>query len=125
MTAIRCNIKYSEITTFSDAVNRYLEAKQMTQADLARKSQLPRTTVSRICRNSNDKGNSYQPTGRIVMSVCVALELNKSETIKMFCVAFPYLLCWEEIISKKMDIFQANMFLDEQGLPLLGNQTEE
>lgn len=96
----------------------------MSQAELIRKSQLTRTTVSRICRNSNDKGSCYQPTERVVMSICVALGLDKAETIEMFYAAFPYFPFWNEIIEKKMNIFEANELLDEQGLPLLGSQTE-
>lgn len=125
MTNTPCKKNDNEVITFSDAVNRYLKTKRMTQADLIRKSQLTRTTVSRICRNSNDKGSSYQPTDRVVMSICVAFGLNHTEAKEMFALAFPYLPCWNEIIEKRMDIFQANAILDEQGLPLLGSQTEE
>lgn len=125
MTNTPCRKNDNKVITFSDAVNRYLKTKRVTQADLIRKSQLTRTTVSRICRNSNDKGSSYQPTDRVVMSICVALELNHTETAEMFALAFPYFPYWHEIIEKRMDIFQANALLDEQGLPLLGSQTEE
>ena len=72
---------------------------------------LTRTTVSRICRNSNDKGSSYQPTDRIVMSVCVALGLDSKETKELFNLAFPYLEYWNKIITEKMNIDQANSFL--------------
>ena len=120
-----CRKNDNKVITFSDAVNRYLKTKRMTQADLIRKSQLTRTTVSRICRNSNDKGSSYQPTNRVVMSICVAFGLNHTQTAEMFDLAFPYFPYWNEIIEKRMDIFQANALLDEQGLPLLGSQTEE
>ena len=117
--------KYKEIKTFSGAVNQYLKQKKMTQADLISKSRLPRTTISRICRDSNDKGSCYQPTDRVVMSVCVALELNQEETKEMFCLAFPYLPYWDEIIIQKMNLDQANDYLYDQGLPLLGYITEE
>ena len=120
-----CRKNDNKVITFSDAVNRYLKTKRMTQADLIRKSELTRTTVSRICRNSNDKGSSYQPTDRVVMSICVAFGLNHTQTAEMFDLAFPYFPYWNEIIEKRMDIFQANALLDEQGLPLLGSQTEE
>ncbi|MBS6554455.1 MAG: helix-turn-helix transcriptional regulator, partial [Clostridium sp.] len=82
-----------EVNSFSDSVKKYLKIKKMTQADLIRKSMLTRTTVSRICRNSNDKGSTYQPTDRIVMSVCVALGLDSKETKELFNLAFPYLKC--------------------------------
>ena len=97
----------------------------MTQADLIRKSMLTRTTVSRICRNSNDKGSTYQPTDRIVMSVCVALGLDSEETKELFSLAFPYLKCWDKIRAEKMNIDQANSFLYDEGLPLLGSPIDE
>ena len=59
------------------------------------------------------------------MSVCVALELNQEETREMFYLAFPYLPYWDEIIYKRMNLDQANDYLYDQGLPLLGYITEE
>ncbi len=114
-----------EVNSFSDSVKKYLKIKKMTQADLIRKSMLTRTTVSRICRNSNDKGSTYQPTDRIVMSVCVALGLDSKETKELFSLAFPYLKCWDKIIAEKMNIDQANSFLYDEGLPLLGSPIDE
>ena len=86
---------------------------------------LTRTTVSRICRNSNDKGSTYQPTDRIVMSVCVALVLESKETKELISLAFPYLKFWDKIIAEKMNIDQANSFLYDEGLPLLGSPIDE
>ena len=114
-----------EVNSFLDSVKKYLKIKKMTQADLIRKSMLTRTTVSRICRNSNDKGSTYQPTDRIVMSVCVALGLDSKETKELFSLAFPYLKCWDKIIAEKMNIDQANSFLYDEGLPLLGSPIDE
>ena len=125
MTNTPCRKNDNKVITFSDAVNRYLKTKRITQADLIRKSQLTRTTVSRICRNSNDKGSTYQPTDRIVMSVCVALGLDSKETKELFSLAFPYLKCWDKIIAEKMNIDQANSFLYDEGLPLLGSPIDE
>lgn len=59
------------------------------------------------------------------MSVCVALELNQEQTKELFCLAFPYLPYWDEIINKRMNLDQANDYLYDQGLPLLGYITEE
>ena len=43
----------------------------------------------------------------------------------MFYLAFPYLPYWDEIINKRMNLDQANDYLYDQGLPLLGYITEE
>lgn len=119
MTNTPCRKNDNKVITFSDAVNRYLKTKRITQADLIRKSQLTRTTVSRICRNSNDEGSSYQPTDRVVMSICVALELNHTETAEMFALAFPYFPYWHEIIEKRMDIFRQMRSLMNRACPCL------
>ena len=93
----------------------------MTQADLMAKGNLSKTTVSRICRNKNDKGGSYTPTRRMVITICVALRLNKSEKDELMKIAFPEEELWDEIIDKRMDIFDANNLLIENNMTPLGS----
>ena len=98
--------------TFSDAVNKYLADKGMTQADLMTRGNLSKTTVGRICRNTNDKSKDkdkdkktpYTPTHRMVMTVCVALGLSKAEKDEMMRIAFPEEEVWDEILEKRMNI---------------------
>ncbi len=116
-----CKNKENQCQTFSDAVNMYLYKKQMTQKNLVEKGNLTRTTVARICRNTNDKGDVYKPTHRTVMTICVALGLDKSEKDELFKIAFPEEQYWEEIIEKKMDLSAANDFLIEKGYSPLGS----
>ena len=49
-------------TNFSEGVKYYLKTKNMTQAELIRESELPRATINRICRNSNDNGRKCPMT---------------------------------------------------------------
>lgn len=93
----------------------------MTQADLMAKANLSKTTVSRICRNKNDKGGSYKPTRRMVITICVALGLNKAEKDNLMKIAFPEEELWDLIIENKLDIFESNELLFEKNLPLLGS----
>lgn len=88
--------------TFSDAVNKYLAEKGMIQADLMARGNLSKTTVGRICRNTNDKCKDkrrktpYTPTRRMAMTVYVALGLNKDEKDEMMRIAFPEEEVWDE-----------------------------
>ncbi|MCI9414530.1 MAG: helix-turn-helix transcriptional regulator [Clostridiales bacterium] len=109
---------------FSDSVKRYLKMKGMTQSDLAKKSLLTKTTISRICRNSNDKGSSYIPTQRTVISVSLGLGLTLDEAKELSYDAFPERMLYVCFLEKSMTVLQANEILYEKGLPLLGN-TEE
>ncbi len=94
--------------------------KKLWPAELARRSNLSKTTVSRICQNTNHKGTSYSPTHIIVMAVCVGLGLNKEEAREAFFAAFPELRLFETILEKRLDIIDANALLDENGVPTLG-----
>lgn len=106
--------------TFSDAVTKHLNDKKITQADLTVKGNLSRTTVGRICRNKNDKGRIYTPTRRMVMTVCVALGLNKAEKNELMRIAFPEEEAWDEIIEKGMNIIDANILLAKHLMKPLG-----
>ena len=115
--------------TFSDAVNKHLAKKGMTQADLMARGNLSKTTVGRICRNTNDKCKDkdtgkktpYTPTRRMAMTVCVALGLNKDEKDELMRIAFPEEEVRDEIIEKRMNIIEANIYLKERKLPALGS----
>lgn len=121
MSDMPCSNPKKARKTFSDAVNKYLADKGMTQADLMARGNLSRTTVGRICRNKNDKDGSYTPTRRMVMTVCVALGLNKAEKDEMMRIAFPEEEVWDEILEKRMNLIDANMYLKERNLHELGS----
>ena len=116
-----CSYPQTVRITFSTAVNRYLDKKGMTQADLMARGNLSRTTVGRICRNKNDKDGSYTPTRRMVMTVCVALGLNKAEKDEIMRIDFPEEEVWDEIIEKRMNLSDANDFLKKREMKLLGS----
>lgn len=96
----------------------------MTEADLMRVASLSKTTASRICRNSNDKGSTYEPTLRVVMAVSIGLQLTREEALDLLFCAFPQLELWGDFLDQRVGITQADMVLFEQGLPLLGNCKE-
>ena len=55
------------------------------------------------------------------MTVCVALGLNKAEKDEMMRIAFPEEEVWDEIIEKRMNIIDANIYLKERNLTALGS----
>ena len=109
---------------FSTIVNEHLKIKGMKQTDLMKSSYLSKTTISRICRNSNDKGAAYLPTLSVVMAISIGLNLTRAEADKLFYAAFPEMEFWGEFLDKRMDIDQANEILYDNGLSLLGNIEE-
>ena len=115
-----------DFRTFSEMVNQHMKDKKMKQADLVRSSGLSKATISRICRNCDNKGSTYQAESfRIVMAVCVGLKVSEADKKALFYAAFPELATWEEISNAHMDIHDANLLLYERGLPLLGKDRDE
>ena len=114
--------------TFSEIVNRLL-ANQTNgienAAELAAKSNLTKVTISRVCRDSNDKGASYHPTFKTVIAVSVAFGLDSAATKKLLDVVFPELPLLKQILDQHMNIVQANELLYDNGCPLLGNARED
>jgi len=111
-------------TSFSDVVKEYMGSRGYTNARLVEISNLSKTTISRVCRNSNDKGSSYIPTLHIVMAIGIGLKLNHEETKRLLFSAFPEMALWSDIIDRRLNIHDANEVLYENGFPLLGNVEE-
>lgn len=74
---------------FSNAVIWYMKEKGMTQSELVESSRLSKTTISRIVRNNNDKGSSYQPTPPVIMAVGIGLKLTYREYEELIYAAYP------------------------------------
>jgi len=110
--------------SFSSAVVRYMKEKGMTQSALVKSSALSKTTISRICRNNNDKGSSYLPTPSIVMAVSVGLKLSCAAAKELLFAAFPEMAYWSGFLERSLTIDEANEILYDNGLPLLGNSME-
>ena len=109
---------------FSSAVVRHMKEKRMTQSDLVKSSALSKTTISRICRNNNDKGSSYLPTPAVVMAVSVGLKLSCDEAKALLFAAIPEMAYWSGFLERSLTIDEANESLYDNGLPLLGNNIE-
>lgn len=116
---------YTIRKTFSKCVNDTMSEKGITQANLERLSLLSRTTVSRICRNCNDKGSTYQPLLPVVCAVSIGLALNRIEAKNLLFSAFPELELLGEFLDRQLKIDEVNDILYDKGLTLWGTAESE
>lgn len=110
---------------FSYLVKRLMGKQMLTQRELARQSRLAETTISRIIRNSNDKGGPYQPTDAVVMAVSLAFKLDRAGWERLLFAAFPEREVWFKCLDKRLGVYEADSQLYDQGLPLLGKSKKE
>lgn len=102
-------------------VKRYMNEKEMSQQDLINASGLSRTTISRVCRNSDDKGSTYRVDDiRVVMALAVGLKLTSAQLYELMVIAFPELHIVKWALDHSLDIHDVNIRLYEQGLSPLG-----
>lgn len=111
----------NEHETFSELVKKLLEEHNLKAVELAAKSNLSKTTISRILRDSNDKGKAYRPTESIVTAIAIALKVGRGGWERLMDAAFPERLICFEVLDCGGSVYDANARLDEAGLPLLGN----
>lgn len=111
-------LEYAIRKSFSKVVCEVMAKKKMSQADLGRASMLSRTTINRLCRDSNDKKSTYQPTLPVVCSVCIGLKLDREEATDLLLSAFPELELLGIFLDRHFDIYDVNDALYVNGLPL-------
>ena len=112
--------------SFSDGVRKLLKNKKMKQSDLVGQSNLTRSTVNRICRNSNDNDYEYeQPNTKVFIVVCVGLRLTPAEKDKLYAVAYPEMALLDEILEKRMDIVSTEDFLNDHGCSIWEKQKKD
>ena len=78
-------------TAFVGAVKSYLTKKKMTQRDLAAKSGLSESMVSRMFKNLNGRGDTFDLTERMVYKIALGLNLGKNGYLELMEIAFPEL----------------------------------
>ena len=118
------SINHNQFTTFSEGVKYYLKVKNMTQAELSRASLLSKTIISRICRDSNDKGSYYTPALDCFMAVSIGLKLTPAEAKELFIATFPELALFDGFLDQRLTIDQVNERLYDKGLRILGSAEE-
>lgn len=111
--------------SFTAAIIKLLQERGWNAARLGQESNLSKTTISRMLRNSNDKGSTYQPTVNAVTAIALALGLAEDEWKELLRTAFPEFAIWHQGFQKHIGVHDVNEQLYEQGLPLLGNANDE
>ena len=91
----------------------------LTQKAIEDSSNLTRSMIGRICRNTNDRGSEYgAPEYKVFMASCIGLALTYDEAKTLFYIAYPEMAFLKEILDKHMKIADADLFLYEHGLIL-------
>ena len=97
-----------------------MQEKGWKQIDLADAANLPTVTISRIMRNSNDRGGPFYLTEEIIAAIAVAFEKGEDGWRTLSDAAFPERRLWIEALRSKDNIIKLNMRLCDNGLPQLG-----
>lgn len=90
-----------------------------SDAELARKSYLSKTTIHRIIKNKDHRGNIYRTSVEAVAALVIAFQLNDEEANELFHAAFPQFVVWKEARDKHYSIEETNDLLYDRGLPVL------
>ena len=111
--------------SFSELVKELMQNKEMTAADLSRASGLSKTTISRVLRDTNDKGQTYRPTDGIVAAIGLAFGQGLDGWEKLLFAAFPERIIWRDAFINQRSVDETNDLLYDAGLSLLGNSELE
>ena len=104
---------------FSELVCKYRDMFGWSSAELARKSYLSNTTIHRIIKNKDHRGNTYRTSVEAVAALVIAFQLNDEEANELFHAAFPQFWVWKEAKDKHYSIEETNDLLYDRGLPVL------
>ena len=108
-----------ENKTFGELVCKYRDMLGWSDAELARKSYLSKTTIHRIIKNKDHRGNIYRTSVEAVAALVIAFQLNDEEANELFHAAFPQFWVWKEARDKHYSIAETNDLLYDRGLPVL------
>ena len=104
---------------FSELVCKYWDMLGWSDAELARKSYLSKTTIHRIIKNKDHRGNTYRTSVEAVAALVIAFQLNDEEANELFHAAFPQFQVWKVARDKHYSIEETNDLLYDRGFPVL------
>ena len=81
--------RLGDTPAFASAVREYLAKDNLTQKTLAVKSGLSEAMVSRMLKNQNGRGDTFDLTERMVYKVALGLNLGKQGYLALMQIAFP------------------------------------
>ena len=103
-----------------ETLNKILNERTMSPADLARKSQVSKATISRLT-NYRGTGTEILPNEKTAYSVALTLWRTEKERKMIYHTLRPQAAIKSEAFRKGMPIVDVNIQLYNMGLPTLNN----
>ena len=103
-------------TDFVSAVQVYLTKEKWTQKDLAEASGMTEAMISRMFRNDNGRGDTFNLTERMVYKIAAGLRIGRQGYWRLMEIAFPELF---EALGQGDNPNRLNTTLMEKGKPTL------
>ena len=119
MAAKRPKQSPENILRFNQLLIGYLDAGGHNDAWLARKTNLSKTTISKMVQNRDYRGGYYYPTPASLIAVCLALDITKEQRWEMYSLVFPEHAIYIEAMNNGYSVAKTNAMLDEKNLPAL------
>lgn len=98
------------------AVKPYLAKNEWTQKDLAEASGMTEAMISRMFRNDNGRGDTFDLTERMVYKIAAGLRIGRQGYWRLMEIAFPELF---EALGQGDNPNCLNITLTEKGKPTL------
>ena len=109
-------VRLGETKIFVRQVKRYLSKYQWSQKDLAIAADMTEAMISRMLRNNNGRGDSFDLTPEKVMKIACALEIGTEGYMLLMEAAYPEFV---KALRNKERTLILNMNLIEKGKPPL------
>lgn len=109
-------IRLGNTTDFVSAVQDYLTKEKWTQKDLAEASGMTEAMISRMFRNDNGRGDSFNLTERMVYKIAADLRIGRQGYWRLTEIAFSELF---EALGQGDNPNRLNITLMEKGKPKL------
>lgn len=109
-------VRLGNTTDFVRAVKKYLAKYDWTQKDLAAASGMTEAMISRMFRNDNGRGDTFDLTERMVYMIAAGLGIGKPGYLALMEIAFPELF---EALEQGVNPNCLNITLTDKGKPPL------
>lgn len=118
----QCCAKEEKPKSFADLVKSDLKKYGWKQKELAKQIGITESTMSRILKNKDGRGNSYPLTDELVAAIVITLQVGELRYDEYLHAAFPERVVWRRLIRERKGIVRANIELKELGLPELPSE---
>ena len=108
--------RLGNVKNFVRVVNSYLAKYQWTQKDLAVAADMTEAMISRMFRDQNGRGDTFDLTPVMVMKIACALEVGTEGYMQLMEAAYPEFV---DALRSKERTMILNINLSEKGKPPL------